>query len=204
MHVNLPVGRPGAGAASLSGGKYDIKVLITSAVMFLATLFPFFKINAGAIGDIAMPYLSEFLPGMNNGKANLYGLLKLSKLLTLPDLAEFSKYRVLIIIVFILAILTIIACIASGVLNNKTVSMVAGILSAVCCIVFLVYIIALGHVKGQLNSLFAGELGDLDYYLGELIGGGKLIKSLNGFGGWLFMLTCGVQAFFGLSKAFKK
>lgn len=196
-------GKVGAATSSLSGGKYNTKVLITSAVMFLATLFPFFKINAGAIGDMVMPYISEYIPGLNNGKANLFGLLKLSKLLDYPELAElgnFSKYRVLIIIVFILVLLAIIASIAAGVLNNRTVLMVAGIVCAVACIAVIAYMIGMANAKGMINGLFADELDDIAGFLT----GGKLLKSINGFGGWLFMLSSGVQAFFGLSSAFKK
>lgn len=179
--------------AAKTKGKVNIMMIITSVLMFISTLMPFVNFDRGFLGNIASGALGEYLPNL---KYNLYQLNAFFK-------DYVYEYRYISLIIMIFVIITMIVALASGILNNKSMLIAAGVLSAVCIVLGIVYM----YYSSKVVNTFNSELNDGLYSLGELgeiFGGAVKIKSINGAGLYLFMIAAIAQTFFSFYGASKK
>lgn len=178
---------------SKSKNKINIMVILTAVLMFFSTLRPFVNIDRGWLGNLASSAFGEYLPNFN------YNLYQLSGVVNV----YMSEYRYISILVISFVVITMVVALTSGILNRKGILIIAGVMSALCvlmCIAFLIY-------SAQLVDMFNSEVSGYSEYLGEfgdIVDGAVKVKSINGMGIYLFLVASFAQTFFTFFGAARK
>ena len=187
--VNLS-GVSGKLSGGMSGGITNFIPSILGVLMLIWSFLPFIDINLGKIGELAGMFGG---PDLSRLKFNLYQIRStVANLIALDGDEEAKIISTILTVIVIFVVAVCIMAIVSGILNNKGLLLASGIMSAVCLILWIVYMIAVAHYKGMIMEEFSYEFG-LDV--------GGMIPSIHGIGLYLMMITCAAHSFLAIRKA---
>ena len=175
---------------TMSGGISDFIPAILGVLMFIWTFLPFISINLGKLGEMA----SWFMDGeIKDLKFNLYQIRStIVNLIALDGDEEAKIIGTVLTLIVVFVVVVALFAIASGVMNKKGMLLASGILSSVCLVMWLAYVIAVAHYKSVIFS-------ELQYEIGYDLSG--MVGSIHGIGLILLMITLAVHAFVSIRKA---
>ena len=173
-------------------GVMNVVLTILGALMFAWSFLPFIDIDLGKIGQLASLFGG---PDLSNIKYNLYQIRDGVAGLADMDGGEQAKTASTIITVIVIFVVVVaILAIVSGIINNKGLLLASGIMSAVCLIMWIVYMVTVAQYKGMI-------IDELSYELGINVGG--MIPSIHGIGLYLMMGTLAVHSILAIGKGAK-
>lgn len=190
--------KSGAGLAGLSASGMDLKMVVTGVVMLIASFLPMISINLGKLGELAQEYLGDLMPEyLNKLKINIYKIVGLIDDYSYLGIPGWVKAVAILAVVFLLA--TVGVSIAAGVLRKKSLMIASGVMCGICFLVCVAYMIYMAVMIGRLNKEIMAEMGEFGAVLGNTV----KIRSINGFGLYLFLIGSGLQTYFSISGANK-
>ena len=177
-------------SGSMSGGIMNLIPAILGLLMLIWTFLPFISIKLGKLGELASMFGETQIGDM---KFNLYQVRKtISSLIALDGDEDAKIVSVLLTVLVIYVVATCIIAIVSGLLDKKGLMITSGVMSSVCLLIWLAYVIAVAHYKAVLFSEIEGEFG-YDF--------GGMMPSIHGAGLILLMITLAAHIFFSFRKA---
>lgn len=173
-------------------GVMNFVLSILGALMFAWSFLPFIDIDLGNIGELASFFGG---PDLSNIKYNLYQVRDaVASLVAISESEEGKIISTVITLIVIFVVVVAIMAIVSGILNNKGLLLASGIMSAVCLIMWIVYMVSVARYKGMI-------IDELSYEIGINVGG--MIPSIHGIGLYLMMGTLAIHSILAIGKATK-
>lgn len=185
-----PANLSGKLSGAMSGGIANLIPAVLGVLMLIWTFLPFINIKLGKLGEIASMFTETELGDL---KFNLYQVRStISNLIALDGDEDAKMIGTLLTILVIYVVATCIIAIVSGLIDKKGLVITSGVMSSVCLLIWLAYVIAVAHYKSVIFS-------ELEYEFGYDLGG--MMPSIHGAGLILLMITLAAHIFFSFRKA---
>ena len=192
------VKKSGVGTAALSGSGMDIKMIVAGAVMLIASFLPMIHIKIGKLGELAREYYGDFFGSyFSELKCNIYKFAGFVDEYSVFGIPKWVKVMTILAVIFMIA--TIAVSIAAGVLKNRNLLTLSGIMCGICflgCVAYMIYAVV---ILNRFNNAVVEDLG----IFGAAVADEIRIRSINGSGLYLFLVGSGLQTYFSISGANK-